>query len=165
MLKKGPKYQRCRKKEQNKLKKKLNCQIFFYFAVDKEKQVLMADRVKRVFRTSWKLPLYIQLFKFGLVMELYSALWQYTVRFFNLMKNDSFCHFHQNITFCICSLEISVVLIFSKKDNDTQISVVQYQNKSMNSYNCVIFRFISIPVTKLIKLSMEVFINRTKSVV
>ena len=165
MLKKGPKYQRCRTKEQNKFKKKLNCQIFFYFAVDKEKQVLMADRVKRVFRTSWKLPLYIQLFKFGLVMELYSALWQYTVRFFNLMKNDSFCHFHQNITFCICSLEISVVLIFSKKDNDTQISVVQYQNKSMNSYNCVIFRFISIPVTKLIKLIMEVFINRTKSVV
>ena len=82
------------------------------------------------------------------------------------MKNDSFCHFHQNITFCICSLEISVVLIFSKKDNDTQIRrVVQYQNKSMNSYNCVIFRFISIPVTKLIKLIMEVFINRTKSVV
>lgn len=84
---------------------------------------------------------------------------------FYLRKNDSFCHFHQNITFCICSLEISVVLIFSKKDNDTQISVVQYQNKSMNSYNCVIFRFISIPVTKLIKLIMEVFINRTKSVV
>lgn len=82
---------------------------------------------------------------------------------FYLRKNDSFCHFHQNITFCICSLEISVVLIFSKKDNDTQISVVQ--NKSMNSYNCVIFRFISIPVTKLIKLIIEVFINRTKSVV
>lgn len=165
MLKKGPKYQRCRKRNKINLKKKLNCRIFFFFAVDKEKQVLMADRVKRVFRTSWKLPLYIQLFKFGLVVELYSALWQYTVRFFNLMKNDSFCHFHQNITFCICSLEISVVLIFSKKDNDTLISVVQYQNKSMNSYNCVIFRFISIPVTKLIKLIMEVFINRTKSVV
>lgn len=165
MFKKGPKYQRCRKKEQNKFKKKLNCRTFFFFAVDKEKQVLMADRVKRVFRTSWKLSLCIQLFKFGLVVELYSALWQYTVRFFNLMKHDSFCHFHKNITFFICSLEISVVLIFSKKDNDTQISVVQYQNKSMNSYNCVIFRFISIPVTKLIKLIMEVFINRTKSVV
>ena len=165
MLKKGPKYQRCRKKEQNKLKKKLNGRIFFFFAVDKEKQVLIADRVKRVFRTSWKLSLYIQLFGFGLVVELYSALWQYINRFFNLRKNDSFCHFHQNRTFCICSLEISVGLIFSKKDNDTQISVVQYQNKSMNSYNCVIFRFISIPVTKLIKLIMEVFINRTKSVV
>lgn len=139
MLKKGPKYQRCRKKEQNKFKKKLNCRIFFFFAVDKEKQVLMADRVKRVFRTSWKLSLYIQLFKFGLVVELYSALWKYTVRFFNLMKNDSFCHFHQNITFCICSLEISVVLIFSKKDNDTQISVVQYQNKSMNSSTVLYF--------------------------
>lgn len=139
MFKKGPKYQRCRKKEQDKLKKKLNCRIFFFFAVDKEKQVLMADRVKRVFRTSWKLSLYIQLFKFGLVVELYSALWQYTVRFFNLMKNDSFCHFHQNTTFCICSLEISVVLIFSKKDNDTQISVVQYQNKSMNSSTVLYF--------------------------
>ena len=139
MLKKGPKYQRCRKKEQNKLKKKLNCRIFFFFAVDKEKQVLMADRVKRVFRTSWKLSLYIQLFKFGLVVELYSALLQYTVRFFNLRKNDSFCHFHQNITFCICSLGISVVLIFSKKDNDTQISVVQYQNKPMNSSTVLYF--------------------------
>ena len=73
----------------------------------------MADRVKRVFRTSWKLPLYIQLFKLGLVVELDSALLQYTFRFFNLRKNDSFCHFHQNITFCICSLGISVVLIFS----------------------------------------------------
>lgn len=58
---------------------------------------------------------------------------------FNLMKNDSFCHFHQNTTFCICSLEISVVLIFSKKDNDTQISVVQYQNKSMNSSTVLYF--------------------------
>ena len=99
----------------------------------------MADRVTRVFRTSWKLPLYIQLFKFGLMVELYSAFLQYTVRFFNLRKNDSFCHFHQNITFCICSLEISVVLIFSKKDNDTQISVVQYQNKSMNSSTVLYF--------------------------
>ena len=99
----------------------------------------MADRVKRVFRTSWKLPLYIQLFKLGLVVELDSALLQYTFRFFNLRKNDSFCHFHQNITFCICSLAISVVLIFSKKDNDTQISVVQYQNKPMNSSTALYF--------------------------
>ena len=99
----------------------------------------MADRVKRVFRTSWKLPLYIQLFKLGLVVELDSALLQYTVRFFNLRKNGSFCHFHQNITFCICSLGISVVLIFSKKDNDTQISVVQYQNKSINSSTVLYF--------------------------
>ena len=105
------------------------------------------------------------MYQYYQVRPLYSALLQYTVRFFNLRKNDSFCHFHQNITFCICSLGISVVLIFSKEDNDTQISVVQYQNKSMNSYNWVIFRFISIPVTKLIKLIMEVFIDRTKSVV
>ena len=127
------------KRNKINFKKNLNCRIFFFFAVDKEKQVLMADCVKRVFRTSWKLSLYIQLFKFGLVVKLYSALLQYTVRFFNLRKNDSFCHFHQNITFCICSLGISVVLIFSKRDNDTQISVVQYQNKPMNSSTALYF--------------------------
>ena len=79
------------------------------------------------------------MYQYFQVRSLYSALLQYTVRFFNLRKNDSFCHFHQNITFCICSLGISVVLIFSKRDNDTQISVVQYQNKSMNSSTVLYF--------------------------